>query len=57
MLRAVGPPDPEPDLTPAEIALTRVRLTVFTALELGASRQDVEREVAEAARIRDRRRT
>ncbi len=43
--------DDEPDLTPAQQALTRVRLAAFTALQAGATRHDVDREVAEADRI------
>lgn len=46
-----GQDDEERDLTPAEQALTRVRLAAFAALEAGATRQDVDREIADAARI------
>lgn len=49
--RQFGRPEQESDLTAVEISLNRVRLIVFRALELGASRQDIEREAAEAARI------
>lgn len=47
--------DEEPTLTRLQIALTRVRLAAFTALEAGASRHQVEAELAEAKRILDRR--
>ncbi len=41
----------ERDVTPVERALTRVRLAAFAALQEGGSRQDIERETAEAFRI------
>lgn len=47
-------PDEERDLTQVEIALNRVRLVAFTALQVGASRDQIAAEVAEAQRILDR---
>ena len=43
--------DDEPDLTPPERALHTVRLAAFRALDMGATRQDIDREVAEAIRV------
>lgn len=44
----------EPDLKPVQIALNRLRLAAFVALEVGASRDQIAAEVAEAKRIYDR---
>ncbi len=38
-------------LTPIEQALTQVRLAAFAALDAGATRAEVEAQVAEAARL------
>jgi hypothetical protein len=46
--------DEERSLTPVEIALNRVRLAAFVALEQGATRAEIEAEVAEASRILNR---
>jgi len=44
--------DEERDLTPVEISLNVVRLAAFNALEAGATRDQVNAEVADAHRIR-----
>jgi hypothetical protein len=41
----------ERDLTQTEIALNRVRVAAYTAMTCGASRSDIDREVATAAEI------
>jgi hypothetical protein len=46
--------DEERDLTPQERALVRVRQAAFAALEAGAPRESVDREVADAKRVHDR---
>jgi hypothetical protein len=43
--------DEDRELTPVERALVKVRLAAFSALEAGASRHDVDQEIAEAARV------
>jgi hypothetical protein len=43
--------DEDRDRTPVEIALARLRLAAFSALEVGASRDEVNAEVAEAHRL------
>lgn len=45
----------EPDLPTVEIALNVVRRSAFHALEVGASRRQVDAAVAEAKQILDRR--
>jgi hypothetical protein len=50
-LAAVSGDSEDRDLTPTEQTLTRVRLAVFSALEFGATRQDIDREIAEAYTI------
>ena len=44
--------DDGPDLTVTQIALNRVRLAAFSALEAGASRDQINAEVADADRLR-----
>lgn len=51
-LRAAASDDDEPDLTITEIALNRLRLAAFSALEAGATRDQVNAEVADADRLR-----
>lgn len=53
MITVVGAAE-EPDLPPVEIALNVVRRAAYRALEVGASRHQVDAAVAEAKRILDR---
>lgn len=47
----------EPDLTPVEIALNRIRVDAHRALEIGATRQQIDATVAEAHQILNRSRS
>lgn len=48
-----GQPEGDEDrtLTPIEQALVKVRLAAFSALEAGATRAEVEAEIADAVRL------